>query len=198
MKKKIIAIVSIFLVIAIAASLVIYFVKFKDDRKTGNPEVKTELQVTADYEEVTLFSTVFDYTYQFPDRWQNALNSHYGMSPEKAESVVKHPEKWLAFNFFITINNASDEPIVADGLTVKNNGKNGIYMGTLFDGMSIIDANAETSLCVTVFLDDNDPSLEEAAEMIKKMDVEFNFSAVPEDLDAEIPAEDVYSVQVVM
>lgn len=194
MKKKIIIAVAVVLVIALAVSLSIYFAKFKGNKA---PEDKG-LIVSAQYEEVTLFSTVFDYIYKFPDRWGNSLVSNYEMNDEKAESVINHPEKWLAFNFFITVNNDSDEPIVANGLKTKNNGRNGLYIGTRFDGMAIIDPNAETSLCVTVFLNDNDPSIDDVIEMIKDMDVSFEFSSVPDDLDADIPEEDIYSVQVVM
>lgn len=191
MKKKIGIIIAVILVIAIAAGVAIAAVKFKG----GN---KYPLDLKASFDELTVGDSILNSVAQRPDRWKESLVSNYGMDEETRDRMIKAPEEWLAFNYIIDITNPNDEQVLASALDVKDNGKNGVYISKYLDGVSIFDANSTSFICVTVFYDGNEPSLDEVAELVKGMKTEVIYSAVPEDFDAEIPEEDLYRAQVDM
>jgi len=154
------------------------------------------LGVKAYFSDVAMGSNLFLSIDKYPERWRNALKNSYGMSDKTADSLIKTPEEWLAFNLFINIDNPDDKQILVGDIEVKQNGKNGLYFQKILDGQHIIEKNVTSQITIAFFLEDNEPSLEEVTEMIKNLDIYVNYVPMPEDIEAEIPAEDYQCAKV--
>ncbi len=183
MKKKIIIIVSAVLVACIIAGTCIYI--FKNKNEAGNSNVK----ITAAYSDVTNGYSLFEYMNKNPERYSAALIDDFGMDEDAKNRVLNEPEEWLALFLFIDVGNLSDKSVVIDALKVDDNGKNGVYIQTHLDALYTINGNGDTQISVSVLVDSNEPSFDEALEMIKSMSVSIRYYETPEDLNTEIPEE---------
>ncbi len=187
--KKIIAIIAAAgLVIGAATGVAVYFLKANLD--------KEPLVVTATYDELTLGDSLFYYIDQNKDRWGNVLVSQYGMSEDEKESLLNNPEEWLAFTLFIDVENTNNKEVLMSSVDIPKNGKDKIYIQNVLEGISVADANTTTSICLNVFVHDPDPSLDEIFDILKTTEINLLYYAAPEDIDEEVPAEDMFSTQV--
>ena len=166
-------------------------------KRTDKPMAEGETTINAVIAEVTLGESLFEVIASSPVRWKNALVDNYGMSSEKRDDVIAHPENWLAFNLFINIHNPNDTEMIIDSFVFPDNGKKGLYFMNKLPGQVSIAPRATDQICVYFFLDDNDPSLEEVAEQVKGLDMYVKYTPMPEDLEAEIPEESYHTAKVV-
>ncbi len=195
MKKKAVIIVAAVLVVAAAFCAGIFLGK---DKNTVKPPKDGELSIKATFDELTVGDNILDNVAEHNDRWSQSLLVNYGMDEKTRDKLLEAPEEWLAFNYIIDIDNLSAEDVLVSGLEVKDNGKNGVYISKNLDGLSVFNAGGSSFICVTVFHDGNEPSLEEVEKIVKGMKMNVIYSAVPADLDAEIPEDQIYRAQVVM
>ncbi len=194
MKKIICIILAAVLLFAAGVGAGVFLFRYRNNNPK-TPEVSGET-VKVSYSETLMADSIFKDINKYKDRWGNALKNNYGMPEDKVNSVLEEPENWLIFNLFLDVTNTNDYRILIGNVEVENNGKNGIYFQTKLDGTTVIDPNATAQIYLYVFFDDNEPSLEEATEMIKDFTLYVNYITMPEDIEAEIPDNDFSKVKV--
>ena len=194
MKKVIAAILAAVVLLAAGVGIGYKLFSYKTEKEKTKKIYDEEISVT--YADLKIGDSLFLNIDKYPDRWGKALTKIYGMSEEQKNSILETPENWLAFTFFINVNNPNDKEILVNGLDVPDNGKNGLFFQSVLDGQPVVEKNVSVQLPVYVFLEDNEPSLEEVEQMIKKLDIYIKYIPMPEDLDAEIPEESYQKAKV--
>lgn len=191
MKKAIAVIVAVVTVIGVAAGVGIYFFKFNSKKGTEN------IEMSAVFSDITLNDSLFEYIVKYPDRYENAFLSVYGMKQEEADSLIKEPEEWMSYNIFIIVDNKSDQDVAVSGLKVKKNGADGLYVRASIDStFQVIPAGNNTEICIPVVIHNNEPSMDDVYEMVKKMDIEIAYGPVPKDIEKIITDENLSYVRV--
>ena len=194
MKKTIAVVLAV--VIALAAGVGIGYKLF--DFKTEKDKTKKvyDEEIKASFSDVTIGESLFYSIDKNKARWSDSLVSVYGMSEKQRDSLIKTPENWLAFNLFIDVVNPNDKQILVGEIEVPDNGKNGLFFQSVLDGQHVLEKNVSAQLPIYVFLDDNDPSIDEVTEMIKGYDIYIKYAPMPDDIEEEIPAESYQTVKV--
>ena len=188
--KKIVIIVSA--VVLVAAIAVCGFVIAKKNGSSGS------LPFNVTFSDSAIADEMLNDVIKNPTGWEKNATVFYGMDDAKKDEFIEQPENWLAFNLFLDLGNPNDKDILITGIEIENNGKNGIYLSNRLESTYIVvTKNSSSSMCMTALFDDNEPSVEEAEQMLKDMNVYIKYCEYPEDIDAEIPEENLLRAKVV-
>ena len=186
--KKLIAIVVAVAVIAAVAVTAIHFTK--------NTNKLDETKVTATFQDFDMADHIFDDIYRNPNRYRDFLPKDCAMPKEEVEELIETPENWLLFTLFIDVANTSDETVAITHLEIPENGKDGLYINTNIEGdIFTIPPGDNVNICASVFLNNNDPSLDEVEKMVKALDISIPYTALEKDFK-DVPSEFEFSVKV--
>ncbi len=186
--KKFIAIVVAIAVIAAVAVTAIHFTK--------NSNKLDETKVIATFQDFDMADHIFDDIHRNPARYRDFLPRDCAMPKEEVEELIETPENWLLFTLFIDVANASDDTVAVTHLEIPENGKDGLYINTNIEGdIFTVSPGDNANICVSVFLNNNDPSLEEVEKMVKALDISIPYTALEKDFK-EIPTEFEFSAKV--
>lgn len=68
------------------------------------------------------------------NKYKSAIASDFGLGEEGAKAFFASPENYYFFNSSVNIENVSSKDIVVYGVSVADNGKNGVYVKVAFSG----------------------------------------------------------------
>jgi hypothetical protein len=194
MKKTIAVILAVVIALAAGVGIGYKVFVFKAEKDKTKKVYDEEIQVT--FSDVTIGESIFYSIDKNKSRWSDSLVNVYGMSEKQRDSLINTPENWLAFNLFVDVLNPNDKQILVGNIEVPDNGKNGLFFQSVLDGQHVLEKNVSAQLPIYVFLDDNNPSLDEVTDMIKGMDIYIKYVPMPDDIEEEIPEESYQTAKV--
>ncbi|MEI6578329.1 MAG: hypothetical protein WCN92_02565 [Eubacteriales bacterium] len=164
--KKAFAISASVIVIAIAATIAVFFVI-----AAGRP---TAIGGSV-YKDSLLLQSFYDY----PQSISRILPTTYGLTDEQSKSVLNDKGEWNAYTLDVAVNNKSKDNITLYTFEVKNNGKNDVWISKVANNSAgIVSGNIET-ISISVLVKGKDVSAETAAAAIKKYSIKIGYSKTP-------------------
>ncbi|MBQ4244552.1 MAG: hypothetical protein II702_06535 [Clostridia bacterium] len=147
----------------------------KTKTETKPPEIYPPLCTIDSFQdndkEVSVYATS-------PNFGADYLQKRFNMSASKAKNLVEHPEEWLGCQVFIHIENQDTIPIYVYGTDCTNNGKDGVYIYTgMKSETKIIERNGYYNYPVTVLINNNEVSIDEARKMLNSLDFSVIYGA---------------------
>ena len=175
MKKKIIIAIIIAAVVA-AAGIGAYFLFGSGDSGSGK-------EVSAVKEDFVQGAGIIEAYSMNPDRFKKSLVNEYQMGEETAAKFFEAPSEWLAFDQMINIKNTGDTNITVYGFEVKDNGKDGVYIGTSLGGALSIAPGATVPTSFSILSSQILMSDDEIHALVDKMEISIVYSETPEEYD---------------
>lgn len=186
MKRKVIFIVDIISVIAIIVGSVILINTFKSSNN------KT---VNVTFNSFNLYEGFFKQLKTFPEKYDELLTSSFGLSEEEKKSITQHPEDWLAYNIFVSVDNRNNYDILLDKFNNPKQGKDGVFVGEMLDSIQIVSNGAPAVAFTTVLVHNGELSDAECEELVKTKKITLGFSKYTDDF-GEIGNEQIKKTRV--
>ncbi len=174
MKRKVVFIVDVLAVIAIVFGVIFLINTFKSsNNKTVNVK----------FESFNLYEGFFKQLKTFPEKYDVLLSSSFGLDDEAKKSITEHPEEWLAYNLFVTVDNRNNYDVLLEKFHNPKQGRDNVYVGEMLESIQIVSNGAPAVAFTTVLVHNGELSDAECEELVKTKKITLGFSKYTDDFD---------------
>ena len=108
---------------------------------------------------------------------------HFGITGEKQQDVLKHPEKWRAYTIRLDFRNDEDVPVTFYYLDVTDNGKDDVFINGDFSAELGLNPDAQITERFYLLARRSDTD-GQVLQKVNSMSMRLQYAATPEDDEA--------------